>query len=260
MKVLVSVIAALWCLAGAEAKLQTKVVDYKQGDVDLQGYLARDDSFTGKRPGVLVVHEWTGEGPYVRRRADMLAKLGYVAFACDIYGKGVRPSPAEAGAVAGKYKNDRALLRRRAAAGLDVLRNDPHVDAKRLAAIGYCFGGTTALELARSGADLAAVVSFHGTLETPNPADARNIKGRVLVLAGADDRASSPEALAAFQDEMRKAGVDYQIVLYGGAVHAFTNPDAGNDPSIGAAYNEKADRRSWQAMQDFFNETLAKPD
>jgi dienelactone hydrolase len=185
----------------------------------------------------------------------MLAQLGYVAFCADIYGKGVRPqNTAEAGAQAGKYKNDRQLLRARVNVGLDALRQQPLVDPKRLAAIGYCFGGTTVLELARSGADVAGVVSFHGGLDAPDPADGKNIKCKVLVCHGADDPFSSPQDIAAFENEMRKGGVDWQLIKYGGAVHSFTQPMAGNDNSKGAAYNEKADKRSWEAMKQFFAE------
>jgi len=241
------------------AAIKTEMIEYKQGDTALEGYLAYDDSIMGKSPGVLVVHDWFGMSDYVKMRAEQLAKLGYVAFAADIYGKGVHPTtPQEAGAQAGKFKNDRALLRARAAAGLDVLKNNPRVDPDRLAAIGYCFGGTTVLELARSGADIKGVVSFHGTLETPNPADSKNIKCSVLVLNGADDPHVPPEQIAAFEDEMRKAGVDWEMTSYGSAVHAFTRADAGNDPSKGVAYNEKADKRSWEAMKAFFAEIFGK--
>ena len=145
-------------------------------------------------------------------------------------------------------------MRERADAGLKVLRAEANADPSRIAAIGYCFGGTTVLELARSGADLRGVVSFHGGLDTPNPEDAKNIKGKVLILHGADDPFAPKEQVLALEDEMRKAGVDYQVHLYGGAVHAFTVPEAGNDPSQGAAYNASADKRSWEAMKQFFNE------
>jgi dienelactone hydrolase len=189
----------------------------------------------------------------------MLAQLGYVAFCADIYGKGVRPKDtSEAGALAGKYKSDRALLRQRVNAALDQLKKSELVDPKRIAAIGYCFGGTTVLELALSGAEVNGVVSFHGGLDAPTPADARNIKCKVLVQAGADDPFQKPEDLDAFQKEMRDAKVDWQITFYGGAVHSFTQPDPGfSNP--GAHYNEKADKRSWQAMKDFFAEIFANP-
>jgi dienelactone hydrolase len=239
----------------ASAALRSQAVEYRQGDTVLEGYVAWDDSVQGKRPGVLVVHDWMGAGPFGNGKCDQLAKLGYVAFAADIYGKGVRPANAqEAGQEAGKYKKDRALLRARAAAALQALRANPLVDPKRVAAIGFCFGGTTVVELARSGADLAGIVSFHGGLDSPAPADGKNIKGKVLALHGADDPFVPAADLAAFEDEMRKSGVDWQLVKYGGAVHSFTNPAAGSDNSKGAAYNERADKRSWAALQAFFAE------
>ena len=239
----------------ASARLHTEVVEYKQGDTVLEGYLAYDKEIKGQRPGVLVVHDWTGIGDYVKTRTEQLEKLGYVAFAADIYGKGIRPKNNQEAAIqAGKYKSDRNLMRARVLAGLDILKNTELADPGSLAAIGYCFGGTVILELARSGADVGGVVSFHGGLDTPTPEDAKNIKGKVLALHGGDDPFVKPDEVAAFQDEMRKANADWQLVVYGGAVHAFTNPAAGNDNSQGAAYNEKADRRSWEAMKVFFEE------
>jgi len=232
-----------------------RTVEYKQAGTLLEGLSVYDDSIQGKRPAVLVVHQWKGLGDYEKKRAEMLARLGYNVFAADIYGQGVRPqTPSEAGAQAGKYRNDRALLRARVRAGLDVLARHELTDPKRIAAIGYCFGGTTVLELARSGADLAGIVSFHGGLSSSTPGDARNIKAKVLALHGADDPNVPPKEVAAFEEEMRQAGVDWQLVAYGGAVHAFTDWDAGNDNSKGVAYNERADRRSWEAMKQFFAE------
>lgn len=250
-----SLLLALFCV-NAEAKVVTEVIEYKDGDTTLEGFLAYDNAKKGKRPGVLVVHEWTGLGPYVKKRAEQLAALGYVAFAADIYGKGVRPGVSEAGKVAGLYKGDRALFRRRMLAGLAELKKQSRVDGSRTAAIGYCFGGTGVLELARAGADTKGVVSFHGGVDTPTPADAKNIKASVLVLHGAEDPYVPEADLKKFEDEMRGGRVNWQLVKYSGAVHAFTNPEAGSDPSKGAAYNHQADLRSWEAMRAFLKETL----
>lgn len=239
----------------AQAAVRAEKVEYRHGDAVLVGYLAYDDAVAGKRPGVLVSPEWWGLNDYAKRRTEQLARLGYVAFAIDMYGKGkTTVDPKEAGQLAGLFRNDRGLMRARAAAGLDVLKKRPQVDTARIIAIGYCFGGTVVLEMARSGADLKGVVSFHGGLSTPNPADAKNIKGKVLVLHGADDTFESPAEIAAFQDEMRQAKVDWEMNYYGGAVHSFTNPDADKAGIKGVAYNAAADRRSWQAMRDFFDE------
>jgi dienelactone hydrolase len=254
---LAAALCAFVAAAGhVEAQVHGKSVIYEQGDTELEGYLAfAPGPGSGKRPAVLIFHDWSGVGPYVKMRADQLAEAGYVAFAADIYGRGVRPETMEARArQASIYRADRALMRARARAGLDVLRGMDIVDRGRIAAIGYCFGGGVALELARSGAPLGGVVTFHGNLDTPDPSDARNIQGKVLVLAGAADPHVPPSQVAAFEEEMRAAGVNWQLNLYGGAVHSFTNPAAGDDPSRGSAYNAQADRRSWQAMQQFFAE------
>lgn len=242
----------------AQAALITETTVYHQDKTPLEGFIAFDDKFSGQRPGVLIVHDWMGQSEYTQQRAKQLAELGYVALAVDIYGQGVRPTnPKEAAEQAGKYKADRKLLRERVKAGLERLRAHKNVDKQKIAAIGYCFGGTTVLELARSGAKLNGVVSFHGGLSTPTPDDAKNIKTKVLVLHGAIDPNVPESEVQGFINEMEKAKVDYQLVSYGGAVHSFTNPKAGNDVKKGNAYNEKADRRSFQAMQDFFSEIFA---
>jgi len=241
------------------AKALTRTIEYKDGDVTLEGFLAVPANLKGKAPGVLVVHEWTGLGPYVKKRAEQLADLGYVAFAADIYGKGVRPATQEeAGKTAGIYKGNRPLLRRRIELALAELRKQKNVDASKVDALGYCFGGTTVLELARAGADVNGVISFHGSLDTLTPDDAKNIRAKVLAFHGAEDPFVPAKDVNAFEDEMRKGNVDWQLVKYAKAVHSFTVPDAGNDPSKGQAYNAEADRRSWESMKLFLKETLGR--
>jgi dienelactone hydrolase len=259
MKTLIMACVALaWCLT-VTAQIHTEQVEYQQDGQVLEGWLAYDEAVQGRQPGVMIVHQWMGLGQFEKKRAEMLARLGYVALAVDIYGKGIRPkNPAEAGAEAGKFKTNRALLRARATAGLEVLKKHARVDARRVAAIGYCFGGTTVLELARSGAGLQGVVSFHGGLDSPEPGAGKNIRCKVLVLHGADDPFVPARDIAAFQEEMRKGGVDWQMVYYANAVHAFTDEGAGGDNSRGAAYNASADRRSWEAMRTFFSEIFSQ--
>lgn len=251
MRILLILVVLLSISAStALAQIRGEVIEYKQGTTVLEGYLAYDDSIKGKRPGVLVVHDWLGVGPYVRARAQQLASLGYIAFAPDIYGKDIRPvDNKEAAKVSNELKNDRMLLRLRVNAGLDILRNHPLTDPDKLGAIGYCFGGMTVLELARSGANVAGVVSFHGNLDTP--ADTSSIHTKVLVLHGAEDPVVPPAQVAAFENEMRKANVDWQLNVYSGAAHNFTNP---NSP----AYNRQVDRRSFEAMKAFFRELFAQ--
>jgi len=239
----------------AQAELIRKPIEYKEGKTVLAGYLVYDDAVQGKRPGVIVVHDWMGPSAFTRDRAEQLAKMGYIALAADIYGKGASPKDADgAKQLVGLYKNNRPLMRARARAALDTLLKQPQTDPARVAAIGYCFGGTAVLELARSGAPLAGAVTFHGGLDTPTPQDAKNIKAKILALHGADDPFVMPAQVAAFEKEMTDAGVDWQLIKYSGAVHAFAVPTAGNDNSKGAAYNERAARRAWQAMKDFFAE------
>ncbi len=243
----------------ARAAVKSEPVEYRQGDTALSGWLVWDGAAKGKRAGVMLVHDWMGATAHQKQQAEKLAAMGYVVLVADVYGKGVRPADAgAAGAEAGKYYKDRILLRARVNAGLDFLSSRPQVDATRLAVTGYCFGGLAALELARSGAPLRAVVTFHGGLSSASPDDAKNIKAKVLVLHGADDPYTKQSDVTAFMDEMRAAGKDWQVVQYSGAVHSFTDPRAGADNSKGAAYNASADRRSWKAMSDFLAETLAK--
>ena len=256
MKVLNSLLIAASLATGAHAALVEKTIVYQQGGVTLEGFHVYDDAVSGKRPAVLVIHQWTGLTEYEKRRSRMLAELGYNVFAADIYGQGIRPQPPEAGKEAGKFKSDRKLYRARLTAALDQLKADERTDPAKIAAIGYCFGGTGVLELARSGAEIAGVVSFHGGLDAGDgmAAGAGKIPAKLLVLHGADDPFAPAEQVAAFQKEMTDAKADWQMVLYSGAVHAFTQKEAGNDNGKGAAYNEAADRRSWEAMKTFFAE------
>jgi dienelactone hydrolase len=254
---LFAALCGLTCLAGsAQAAVKVQTVDYKQGDTTLEGWLVYDDAVQGKRPGIVVYPQWTGPSAHEKNTAEKLAQMGYVAFVADIYGKGVRPdTPQAAGAESGKYMKDRSLLLARAQAALDQLRQSQLVDASKLAAIGYCFGGAPALDLARSGAPLTDVVTFHGLLGTPNPENAKNIKGHVLALHGAADPIVNAQAVAAFEKEMTDGNVDWQVVLYGGAMHAFTQPGV-NDPAHGVKYDAAAAARSWQAMRDLLKNTL----
>jgi dienelactone hydrolase len=239
----------------SQAAIKSEPVEYKVGDTTFEGQFFYDDADATPRRAVLVCHEWWGLNDYAKKRAEQLAQMGYAALAVDVYGKGVNAkSMEEAAKMSGALKNDRPALRARINAALAALKGRKEVDPKKIAAIGYCFGGTTALELARSGADVLGVVGFHAALNTPTPADAKNIKGKVLVCHGADDPFVKPDEVLAFVEEMKEAKVDYQLNVYGGAVHTFTNPAAGNDPSKGQAYIAQADRRSWEAMKDFFAE------
>jgi dienelactone hydrolase len=256
------VVAALASLARAEVK--TKVIEYKHGDVVLEGFLAWDDALATpakKQPGVVVCPEWWGNNDYSRGRAKKLAELGYVAFAIDMYGKGkLTEDPKQATAWSGEMYGAPKTMRERAAAGLATLVAQPQVDASRVAAIGYCFGGTVALELARSGADLRSVVTFHaGKLAAlDDPASNSKIKATLTVCHGDADGFVSAEEIAKFRDEMKVAKVDYEFIAYAGAVHSFTNPDCGKYGIPGIAYQAKADARSWEHMQSAFREAFAR--
>jgi dienelactone hydrolase len=236
-----------------------ETVRFRADDTDFEGYLALPAGRgSGPKPAVLIVHDWFGATDHVKVRAQMLARLGYVAFAADVYGAGVRPSGSEeAGALAGKFYGDIPLFRSRLLANLEHLRGIPGIDQARIGVIGYCFGGSGALEIARSGSQVAAVVAFHGGLGTSAPATADGVQAAVLVLTGAEDPVVPPAAVQGFEDEMRAAHVpDWQVVTYSGAMHAFAVPDT-DAPAMGAQFQTTANRRSWTAMQNFFAETLA---
>lgn len=242
----------------SRAAIKTETVKYKAGTVEAQGFLAYDDAVKDKRPGVVVVPEWWGLDNYAKTRARQLAELGYVALAADMYGDGkTTTKPEEAGQWSGGLRNgDRKELRVRVEAALDQLKKNPRVDASKTAAIGYCFGGTTVLELARSGADVRGVVSFHGGLSIASPAQPGQVKGKVLVCHGAEDPFESPAEVQAFENEMKNANVDWEMNIYSHAIHGFTNPEADKHGIKGMGYNKEADLRSWQAMQDFFREVF----
>lgn len=251
--------------APASAKVVTRTIEYAHDGVALEGFLAYDEARVsaapgGRLPGVLVVHEWWGLNEFAREKARELAAEGYVAFALDMYGKGVRTDdPAEAGRLAGPhYAGDFALMRARARAGLDVLAGQSIVDRERLGAIGFCFGGTTVLQLAFSGAPLRAVVSLHGSLPPPAESDDSAIRASILVLHGADDPMVPPEMVHTFEQAMKRTGADWTLVSYGGAVHSFTNPEVDRRGIPGARYHARTHRRAWALMQGFLVETLGR--
>jgi dienelactone hydrolase len=243
----------------ARAEVKTREITYTHGGVTFKGHLAWDDAAQGQRPGVLVCHEWWGLNAYARKRAEQLAALGYVAFACDMYGEGkFTEHPKEAAEMAGAVRKDVKTWQARAQAALKVLKEQKGVDPRRLAAIGYCFGGSTALELAYSGADLAAVVTFHAALPALEGEQGPGIKAKLLICHGADDPFVTQEALHKARVGWDKAGVDYEINIYGHAQHSFSVPGIDRVGVKGLSYNAEADRRSWQAMQDLFAEVFGR--
>lgn len=242
----------------AQADIVTETVEYRDGETVLEGYLAYDNASEDKRPAILVVHEWKGLNDYARKRAEQLAKLGYVGFAIDMYGKGVRPeSHEEAGKISGAFRRDRNRMRLRAKAALDFLKSRELVDPKKIAAMGYCFGGMAVLEMARAGIDLKGVASFHGALQTPVPAEPGAVRAKVIVFHGEEDPFVKAAEVEAFKEEMRNAGADWQLKTFSGAVHSFTVPEAGNDKNQGVAYNAAADKESWSMLEDFLHEIFA---
>lgn len=259
----VTIIFLLLIITPLQAAVIGKEVCYQAGDTSMKGYYAYDDAITGKRPGILVVHEWWGLNDYARKRADMLAALGYAALAVDMYGDGKTAShPEDAGKFAGAVRKDLAKLQARFNAARDFLNAQPAVNPEHNAAIGYCFGGSVVLSMARAGADLDGVVSFHGSLAGLPPID-NEITAKVLVANGADDTFVSPESIAAFRDDMDVAGADYTFINYPGAKHSFTNPGAnvfGEKFNLPLEYNQAADTASWAAMQDFFNDLFKQAD
>lgn len=232
-------------------------VVYMDGDIALEAFFAFDDSVSGRRPAVLISHAWGGRDSFVADKARKIAGLGYFGFALDMYGKGVLGSGAEENAkLMQPFMADREKLQQRMKAALNAAKLLPWVDENKIAAMGFCFGGLCVLDLARTGVDIKGVVSFHGLLGAPGNTQGNKIKATILALHGRDDPMVSPDLVLAFQEEMTQAGADWQFVSYGNTVHAFTNPVA-NDPDFGTVYQADADRRSWQAMKNFFVELFS---
>jgi len=256
MKKMIVMVAVLMSFTTAQARLVEKEVKYHQGNTTMIGYLAYDDAIKGKRPGVLVVHEWWGHNKYARERTVMLAKMGYTALAIDMYGDGKQAAhPKDAAKFSGAIIKNMPLARARFEAALNLLKQQTTVDKTKTAAIGYCFGGGVVLHMARMGIDLKGVASFHGSLATAIPAKKGQVKAKVRVYHGAADPFVKPEHISAFKQEMKNAGVDYKFVSYPGVKHSFTNPGAneyGKKFNLPLVYDKNADQQSWHAMQLFF--------
>jgi dienelactone hydrolase len=249
-------------VSSAEPKIKTKTVEYKAQDAVMKGYLAYDEGIKGKRPGVLVVHEWWGQNDYIRRRARMLAELGYVALALDMYGEGKQAMhPTDAGKFSSELMQNFDVSKARFLAAMDFLKQQAPVDPTRIAAIGYCFGGGVVLNMARQGVDLKGVASFHGSLKAVKPAQPGEVKAKVLVLNGADDKFIPQDQIEAFQQEMKTAGADFKFISYPGALHSFTNPEADEIAkkfNMAVAYNADADKKSWDELKKFLKTIFGK--
>ena len=259
---LAAVVGVLLVCSTAWGKVVGREVEYRAGETVLKGYLAEDPAVRGKRPGVLVVHEWWGHNDYARKRARMLAEQGYAALALDMFGEGkTAKHPDDAGRFANELMKKKWVAEARFNAALDYLKKQPTVDPARIAAIGYCFGGGIVLHMARQGADLKGVISYHGTLATDSPAAPGAVKAKVLVFSGEEDKMVPPEQVAGFKEEMKKAGVSYRYVGYPGAKHGFTNPDAdvyAKKFNLPLAYNRQADRDSWEQTLKFLLDVFRK--
>lgn len=254
-----SAAALLLVAAVSHAEVATKEVTYKQGATELQGFLAWDAEAKKRQPGVIVVHEWWGHNQHARNQAIRLAKSGYVGFALDMYGKGkVATHPKDAQEFMAEATKDPAVMKARFLAALDLLKQDPHVDSERIAALGYCFGGAVALGMARQGVDLDAVATFHGALGTQQPAAPGAVKARLLILTGADDPMVGPDQVEAFKKEMTAAGAKFEVVSEPHAKHSFTNPDADKVGMPALGYNAEADKDSWERMLKFLAEVFGK--
>ena len=235
-------------------EILTRQIEYKDGDILLEGYMAWDDTSSDRRPGVLISHAWAGRSEFEESKAEQLAELGYVGFALDLYGKGVRGSnPEQNGALMQPLLDDRPMLQRRMHLALENIRKQKEVDSERVAAMGFCFGGLCVLDLARTGADILGAASFHGLFNSPGNTDDNKISAKVLVMHGWDDPMAKPDQVLSLADELSAMEADWQIHAYGNTLHAFTNP-AADDADMGTVYNADADRRSWQSLQLFLAE------
>jgi len=238
--------------------IQTRTIDYEDGDTVLEGQIAWDDTRNKPAPGVMVSHAWAGRSAFEDSKAVELARLGYTGFALNLYGKGVLGSgPEENTALMTPFLDDRPMLQKRLLVSLQAMQNQPEVDESRVAAIGFCFGGLCVLDIARTGVEMAGVVSFHGLFVAPGNTSGNKIKAKILALHGWDDPMGRPDSVVALGEELTAMGADWQLHGYGNTKHAFTNPDA-NDPELGLAYNASADRRSWIAMQNFLAELFGE--
>ncbi len=255
MKNIILTAILLFVSSMVQAEVKGKEVTYRANGTLLKGYIAYDDAIEGKRPGVLVVHEWWGLDDYARERARKLAQLGYTALALDMYGEGKQAHhPDDAGKFAGELAKNLPLAKTRFEAAMEYLRQQKNVDAKNIAALGYCFGGSLVLQMARLGEDLKGVVSFHGNLATVHPAQSGEVKARIISFTGTDDPMIPAEQVAAFRQEMEKAGADYKAVTFAGAKHSFTNPAAdeyGRKFNLPLAYDAAADKASWNETKNF---------
>lgn len=259
MRTVIALFIGLFFMARAEAAIHTEQVEYREGETALRGYLAYDDASTAKRPGVLVVHEWWGLNEHARHKAEALAKAGYVALAIDMYGDGkTTDHPQQAGEWSGYIGQHQELANARFLAGLKLLKGQPLVAVDKVAAIGFCFGGHVVLSMAAQGVDLRGVVSFHGAMPGEPVPPGTQVKAKILMNHGAADPMVTMDKVLRFQEILTAAGADWECNVYGGAQHSFTNPTADSRGIPGLAYNKEADRRSWQAMLDFFREIFSE--
>ncbi len=250
-----SIVLILTFASLAQAAIKTEKVVYKDGAVELEGFIAYDDAKKGPLPAVIIAHDWMGPSEYTEMRAKQLAQLGYYAFAADIYGTKVRPRNAkEASKVARGFLKDRKLLQERGRVAYEYVKKQKKVNPHKISAMGYCFGGAAVLEMARQGLPLKGVLTFHGDLSNPTPQNTKDIKAKLLIMHGALDPYVKMDEVMTFKKELDEAKIDYELIIYSGAVHAFTRASVGNDVSKGAAYNAEADRRSFQSMENFLAE------